>query len=212
MVTHPPPSPPSGRRRRNPQTTRDRLTRAALDLFTTQGYHDTTTPEIARRAGVAEGTIYRHFRSKEQLLNELYRAGVRLLGRPLTEGPAEAPCHERLAAVAERWRELAARDPAVVRMVVGRRFVGLLDERSRQVAGEFRAALVAVIAAGKAAGAVRAGSAELWADVWFRLITLSLERVAAGEWRPGDDMPALVTRAAWDAIRAAPAGQGRGTA
>lgn len=156
---------------------------------------------------MAEGTIYRHFQSKEHLLNELYRTGVRRLARALGETSPETPCRERLAAVAEDWRALAARDPAVVRMAVGRRFVGLLDERSRQVAGEFRSALVAVIAAGKAAGTVRPGRAELWSDVWFRLITLTLERVAAQEWRPGDDMPRLVTRAAWDAIRAGPAGQ-----
>src|SRR5439155_924427 len=57
--------------------TRQRLIRAALELFTTTGYHLTTTPLIARKAGVAEGTIYRHFDSKQHLLNELYRAAGR---------------------------------------------------------------------------------------------------------------------------------------
>ena len=56
------------RRRRDPQATRDRLVRAALELFTTKGYHGSTTPQIAAAAGVAEGTIYRHFQSKEHLL------------------------------------------------------------------------------------------------------------------------------------------------
>src|SRR5207302_11393513 len=54
--------------------TRERLVRAALELFTAQGYHDTTTPAIAKKAGVAEGTIYRHFAGKQQFFNELYRA------------------------------------------------------------------------------------------------------------------------------------------
>ncbi len=40
-------------RRRDPKNTRERLVRAALDLFTTQGYHASTTPQVARRAGVA---------------------------------------------------------------------------------------------------------------------------------------------------------------
>ncbi len=79
-----PPSPvgsaetPAKPRRRDPKNTRERLVRAALDLFTTQGYHASTTPQVARRAGVAEGTIYRHFTSKEQLLNEIYRGAARM--------------------------------------------------------------------------------------------------------------------------------------
>ena len=48
------------RRKRDPKGTRERLVRAALELFTTQGYHASTTTQIATRAGIAEGTIYRH--------------------------------------------------------------------------------------------------------------------------------------------------------
>ena len=59
------------------ELTRQRLVRAALELFTTQGYHPTTTPQLAKRAGIAEGTIYRHFTGKRQLLSELYRGAAR---------------------------------------------------------------------------------------------------------------------------------------
>ena len=64
-------------RRRDGEATRQRLLRAALDLFTTVGFRGTTTPAIASRASVAEGTIYRHFNSKEHLLNEVYRESQR---------------------------------------------------------------------------------------------------------------------------------------
>ena len=50
---------------RDSKATRERLLRAALDLFTTDGFQGTTTPTLASRAGIAEGTIYRHFASKE---------------------------------------------------------------------------------------------------------------------------------------------------
>lgn len=49
------------------------ILRAALELFAQRGFHGTSVPEIARTAGVAAGTIYRHFESKEALVNELYR-------------------------------------------------------------------------------------------------------------------------------------------
>jgi AcrR family transcriptional regulator len=44
---------------------------AALDLFVERGYEATSVPEVARRAGVAAGTIYLYFESKEVLVNAL---------------------------------------------------------------------------------------------------------------------------------------------
>lgn len=47
---------------------RERIIAAAAKLFGDKGYHDTTTAEIAESAGVAAGTIYIYFASKEELL------------------------------------------------------------------------------------------------------------------------------------------------
>lgn len=44
---------------------------AALDLFSNRGFHATTTAAIAKKAGVSEGTIYKYFKSKEDLLSSL---------------------------------------------------------------------------------------------------------------------------------------------
>jgi AcrR family transcriptional regulator len=48
------------------------ILRAALELFTEKGIHATTTKDIARRAGVSEGALYRHFQSKQELAEDLY--------------------------------------------------------------------------------------------------------------------------------------------
>src|SRR3989442_10149044 len=69
---------------------RQRLVHAALGLFSTRGYAATTTAEIARKAGVAEGTIYRHFQSKQHLLNELYRGAARWALRLVREAEGAA--------------------------------------------------------------------------------------------------------------------------
>lgn len=50
------------------QNTRQRLIEAARSLFAERGYDGTTTAAIASSAGVAEGTIYRHFKDKKELL------------------------------------------------------------------------------------------------------------------------------------------------
>jgi AcrR family transcriptional regulator len=49
--------------------TRDRLLKAAIEVFSTAGYVGATTREISRVAEVSEVTLFRHFQSKEQLLS-----------------------------------------------------------------------------------------------------------------------------------------------
>jgi AcrR family transcriptional regulator len=175
--------------------------RAALELFTTKGYHETTTPLIAARAGIAEGTIYRHFASKDELLNEIYRAGIRLFLSAVRDSDPRECCRERLHAVARRWRDLAGREPALLRLVFSDVAAQLVDEKSRASARELHAELEKLVAAGKAAGEVRAGAAELWSEVWLRCVLLALERVSRGVWKPDESPVQQVFDAAWDAIK-----------
>src|SRR5262245_1581280 len=56
-----------------PETKRPDIERAALRLFVTRGLRGTTVRDIAARAGVAEGTLYRHWRSKRELARAVYR-------------------------------------------------------------------------------------------------------------------------------------------
>ncbi|MFD4671763.1 TetR/AcrR family transcriptional regulator [Lentzea sp. NPDC058450] len=47
---------------------RERLVRAALDLFSEQGYENTAVAQIAERAGLTKSTFFRHFRDKREVL------------------------------------------------------------------------------------------------------------------------------------------------
>jgi AcrR family transcriptional regulator len=49
-------------------TARDRLGRAAFDLFNERGYEQTTVDDIAERAGLGRATFFRHYRSKEDVI------------------------------------------------------------------------------------------------------------------------------------------------
>ena len=66
---------------------RERLVVAAVDLFTEQGYDDTTVAQIAERAGLTRSTFFRHFSDKRELLV----AGQETLSRLLADGITEAP-------------------------------------------------------------------------------------------------------------------------
>jgi AcrR family transcriptional regulator len=189
--------------RRDGEATRQRLLRAALELYTTVGFRATTTPAIAARAGVAEGTIYRHFSGKEHLLNEVFRGAQRwgtTIVRETAEGPEATP--NRLQQVARRLLDTAARDAPLTRMLLRRRDEQHLDETSREAEREFRDALQHVVAGGRTEGAVRTGPTELWADVWLALVAFIAERVGARDWAPDAPPVGMALDAAWDAIAA----------
>ena len=49
-----------------------KILNSALELFVKEGFHGTSTAEIARTAGVATGTLFHYFKTKEELINRLY--------------------------------------------------------------------------------------------------------------------------------------------
>ena len=49
----------------------ERILQSAVDIFAEKGYAAASTSEIAERAGVAEGTIFRHFKTKKELLHAI---------------------------------------------------------------------------------------------------------------------------------------------
>ena len=56
---------------------RDAILEAALDCFASYGFAKSTMDDIRVRAGASTGSLYHHFKSKEQLAAELYIEGVR---------------------------------------------------------------------------------------------------------------------------------------
>jgi AcrR family transcriptional regulator len=75
------------------QATRQRLYEAAVTLIAEQGFSATTVDEIAERAGVAKGTVYYNFASKNDLFEELLRHGVGLLTASLRRAAEGVEAH-----------------------------------------------------------------------------------------------------------------------
>ena len=198
------PAPRPARRGRDGEPTRQRLLRAGLELFTTTGFHGTTTPALAARAGVAEGTIYRHFSGKDALYNEVVRATLRWAQAIVAELEQERGLgpSERLQRLGHRFAEGADRDPAAARLLFRRLEDGVSDERSRAAYAELRGGIERLVAAATGDGLVRPGPAELWAAVWLALVGFVAERVAAREWEARGGAADQALQAAWDAIAA----------
>lgn len=84
-----------GLRERKKQRTRDALLRAALGLFVSQGFEETTVDEIADTVGVSQRTFFRYFANKEEAafaVQDLVESHVvtALRERPADESPLEA--------------------------------------------------------------------------------------------------------------------------
>src|SRR3954466_6622355 len=85
-----------GKRAQNKELTKERILAAALELFRKQGLEETTTKQISRKAGIAEGTLFNYFKTKEDLalfffqkekhdLIEWYQSQAKLQKAPLPE-------------------------------------------------------------------------------------------------------------------------------
>ncbi|MDI6852607.1 MAG: TetR/AcrR family transcriptional regulator [Deltaproteobacteria bacterium] len=70
---------------RDGKKTKERISRTALDLFVAKGITETTIRDIAQAAGVAEGTLYRHYESKDDLAWELFAQNFMAFAKELEQ-------------------------------------------------------------------------------------------------------------------------------
>jgi AcrR family transcriptional regulator len=99
---------------RNGRETRARIERAALELFLTKGVRETTIRDIAERAGVAEGALYRHHPSKDDLLWSLFSRNYVALGMVLEEvAGRHSGIDDRLTALVTTLCRLHDEDPVL---------------------------------------------------------------------------------------------------
>lgn len=100
--------------------TREKLRAAALNLFVQKGVAETTTRELAAMAGVAEGTIYRHYTSKGDLVSELFEDHYFRFGRELDRIRVETAggFRAKLGAMIAFMASLYDSDPTLYRFLL----------------------------------------------------------------------------------------------
>ena len=99
---------------------------AAMELFAERGIGHTPTSAISSVAGVAEGTLFTYFKTKDELINELYRELRKELDRELVDYPFTADAHTRLRFIWDRYLNLVMRFPKRLRVLQQLRASGRL--------------------------------------------------------------------------------------
>jgi AcrR family transcriptional regulator len=93
--------------------------RAAIELFAANGVDGVSIGEVAARAGVSQGALYRHYRSKEDLAWNLFAAAYLRTGAELGEiRGRERGFRNRVGAMVGHFCALYDRDPALFRFML----------------------------------------------------------------------------------------------
>jgi len=147
-------------RARKSAATREAILAAALDEFSSQGFAAARLDDVARRARVAKGTIYVHFRDKEALFQELIRSVL----SPFV-GTVEVALHRNLPvrAIAAEVVELFVREiygtrrKDVIRLIIteGARFPKLAEFYHREVLSRVMAAFRGLMRRAVARGEIK---------------------------------------------------------
>src|SRR5689334_9737095 len=145
-------------KRRRSGDKRDRILKAAVKVFARNGFYATRVSEVAKAAGVADGTIYLYFKSKDELLVSLFEDRVeRLLSFMKDDLPRHKHASDKLRRVIEMQLGLfeGERDLAEVITVILRQSTKLMKEFAAPRFTSYLEAIARIIQEGQASGEFR---------------------------------------------------------
>jgi len=150
---------------------RDRILKAAIQVFAREGFFGARITDVAKRAGVADGTIYLYFKNKEHLLTSLFEelmAEHVERGRESIGDLPDAP--SKLRAIATYHLELLGgnRDLAIVFQVELRQSTKFMERFTTSWFGTYLELITEIVTAGQREGSIRSDvSPKLLAKAFF---------------------------------------------
>jgi len=133
---------------------RERILAAAERIFARHGFFAARVSEIARDAGVADGTIYLYFKSKDDLLISLFENRMRQVNERLRQAIANRPPAEQLRAFIHTYLQLVSEEPTVAEVLTIelRQSSKFMKEYDNPQFADFLRMLGGIIADGQARG------------------------------------------------------------
>lgn len=177
-------------RTRRGRHTREAILAAAEAVIGEQGFSGAAIADITRRAGIAQGTFYIYFHSKDDIFRELILQMGRLTRATLSEAVAGAP--DRLTAERQGLRaflNFVAERPTLYKIVEEARFRD--PEAYRDYFSTFARAYMQNLSAAAKAGEIREGNAEIRAWALMGMAKTLGERYCL--WESDADIDTIVT-------------------
>lgn len=133
---------------------RERILGAAERIFARHGFFAARVSEIAKEAGVADGTIYLYFKSKDDLLISLFENRMKQVNEELRVAIAGRPPAEQLRAFIRRYLQLVSDEPAAAEVLTIelRQSSKFMKEYENPEFADFLRMLGGIIADGQARG------------------------------------------------------------
>jgi TetR/AcrR family transcriptional regulator, repressor of fatR-cypB operon len=178
------------------------ILRAAVELFARQAFGGTTVPEIAVRAGVGVGTLYRYHPSKEEIVNAVYRRWKSaLLEHLFVDFPKDAPYRAQFRELFFRLVDFARQNPDPMAFLELHQHGDYLDDPSRALAQRSHERIVAHIGRAQRDQQLVEGDPELvFAVVWGSFIGL-VRAAREGRITLDDATISAASERVWSAVR-----------
>jgi AcrR family transcriptional regulator len=181
---------------------RQAILAAALQLFAERGFHGTAVPEVAERAGVGAGTLYRYFASKEALVNALYQQLKTAYGQALmTDLPIGAPVRHVFQEMWKRMARFARQHPEAMQFLELHHHRSYLDEESQRLERRILEPIHAYVRHAQDMQALKRGSAEMMMAIVYGAFTGLLRAAAEGFLDLTDAVMNEAEQCVWEAIR-----------
>jgi len=153
---------PASNRAERSAERRAAIIEAAMDEFISRGFAATRLDDVAKRAGVAKGTLYLHFKDKESMFEELIRTAlVPLIGRLHSPPPIGGSVRDAVEGFARTFihEVVSTRRGDIIRLIVaeGPRFPDVADFYYREVVSRGLAGMRALIELAIARGEIKHG-------------------------------------------------------
>lgn len=182
---------------------REAIMHAALELFVERGFWGTAVPEIAEKAGVGAGTIYRYFESKEALVNALYRQEKqRFVERVIHDFPTTVIARELFRTMWTRMAKFAVENPHPFIFLELHHHASYLDAESRALEARMLELFTNVVTSAQARGELKAGPPRLLMGLVMGAF-VGVIRSCVEQDRPLEEADwAFAEQCVWEAIRA----------
>ncbi len=182
---------------------REAIMTAALELFVERGFHGTAVPEIADKASVGAGTIYRYFANKEALVNALYRdEKQKFAARVLENFPKSTTARELFRTMWNRMAEFAVENPKPFVFLELHHHAEYLDAESLALEQRMLELFTNVVVSAQARGELKDGPPRLLMAIVMGAFVGVIRSCVEISQSLGDADWTLAERCIWEAIRA----------